>query len=137
MRGCPNLTDNRAGLCENHLLARSQQVDERRPSSSKRGYSAKWRAASAKFLAEHPYCADGCGGRSAVVDHIKPHRGDQKLFWDQGNWAAMTKRCHDRKTATEDGGFGNAKAGVAGAGASGGRGVAIARAKRLQDRAGS
>jgi prophage lambdaSa04, HNH endonuclease family protein len=30
------------------------------------------------------------------------------LFWDKTNWQAMSKRCHDRKTAREDGGFGNA-----------------------------
>lgn len=32
-----------------------------------------------------------------------------KLFWDSANWQAMNKECHDRKTASEDGGFGNAK----------------------------
>ena len=43
---------------------------------------------------------------SEVVDHVIPHRGDMKLFWDPENHRAMAKRCHDRKTATEDGGFG-------------------------------
>jgi 5-methylcytosine-specific restriction protein A len=33
-----------------------------------------------------------------VVDHIIPHRGDQYLFWDQENWQALCKDCHDRKT---------------------------------------
>lgn len=41
-----------------------------------------------------------------VVDHIKPHRGDKVLFWDSANWQPLCKECHDRKTATEDGGFG-------------------------------
>ena len=30
-----------------------------------------------------------------------------KLFWDSNNWQSMSKQCHDRKTATEDGGFGH------------------------------
>jgi len=30
-----------------------------------------------------------------------------KLFWDRNNWQSMAKACHDRKTAAEDGGFGN------------------------------
>lgn len=47
---------------------------------------------------------------AAVVDHRIPHRGDPTLFWDQRNWCAMSKRCHDRKTAREDGGFGNRRA---------------------------
>lgn len=39
---------------------------------------------------------------ATVVDHIKPHRGDQKLFWDRGNWQALCKSCHDNKTLKED-----------------------------------
>ena len=27
-----------------------------------------------------------------VVDHITPHRGDQRLFWDRANWQPL---CHD------------------------------------------
>jgi len=30
-----------------------------------------------------------------------------RLFWDNTNWQSMAKECHDKKTATEDGGFGN------------------------------
>jgi len=41
-----------------------------------------------------------------VVDHRIPHRGDEELFWDESNWQAMAKECHDRKTAAEDGCFG-------------------------------
>lgn len=40
------------------------------------------------------------------VDHIIPHRGDQQLFWDTNNWQGLCKPCHSRKTAQEDGGFG-------------------------------
>ena len=40
--------------------------------------------------------------RATVVDHIKPHRGDQKLFWDQNNWQPLCKEHHDRKTLNED-----------------------------------
>jgi 5-methylcytosine-specific restriction protein A len=40
--------------------------------------------------------------KATVVDHIKPHRGNQKLFWDEDNWQPMCKQCHDRKTLTED-----------------------------------
>ena len=30
-----------------------------------------------------------------------PHRSDPVLFWDEANWAALCKRCHDAKTARE------------------------------------
>jgi hypothetical protein len=42
-----------------------------------------------------------------VVDHIIPHRGDMELFWDESNWQSMCEPCHNRKTASEDGAFGN------------------------------
>nr|DAZ53348.1 MAG TPA: HNH endonuclease [Caudoviricetes sp.] len=40
--------------------------------------------------------------KATVVDHITPHRGDPRLFWDEANWQPMCKQCHDRKTLTED-----------------------------------
>jgi 5-methylcytosine-specific restriction protein A len=80
-----------------------------------RGYTYRWQQASKRFLAEHPLCqCEDCGAGSkrvtlaTVVDHRTPHRGDERLFWDESNWQAMAKQCHDAKTATEDGGFGHA-----------------------------
>lgn len=63
-----------------------------------------------RFLAQNPLCA-ACAkvGRAEVaevVDHIVPHKGDQRLFWDENNWQSLSKRCHDIKTAKDDGGFG-------------------------------
>ncbi|MDD4570646.1 MAG: HNH endonuclease signature motif containing protein [Tepidanaerobacteraceae bacterium] len=40
---------------------------------------------------------------ATVVDHIKPHKGDVKLFFDINNLQSLCKTCHDRKTAKEDG----------------------------------
>ena len=37
-----------------------------------------------------------------VVDHIRPHRGDPVLFWDEKNWQSLCKSCHDKKTWNED-----------------------------------
>jgi 5-methylcytosine-specific restriction protein A len=78
--------------------------------------SSRWRIARMHFLAEHPLCmCPACdSGKSrvtaaTVVDHIKPHRGDLALFWDETNWQAMSKPCHDRKTATEDSRFARVK----------------------------
>ena len=64
-------------------------------------YGAQWRKARIAFLREHPFCAM-CGkalrGADAVVDHIRPHRGDPVLFWDENNWQALCKFCHDSRT---------------------------------------
>ena len=35
------------------------------------------------------------GPNSAVVHHIKPHRGDLELFFDLNNLQAVCKSCHD------------------------------------------
>jgi 5-methylcytosine-specific restriction protein A len=65
-------------------------------------YDYRWQRASKIFLAQHPLCqCPECDeGRKRVraanvVDHKVPHRGDRELFWDEGNWQAMNKRCHD------------------------------------------
>jgi len=39
---------------------------------------------------------------ATVVDHIIPHRGDKKLFWDQSNWQPLCKHCHDSIKAREE-----------------------------------
>lgn len=83
---------------------------EYRPSAAKRGYGSAWQKASKGFLKFNPLCvrhlARGHLVPAKCVDHIRPHKGDQDLFWDRHNWQALCKRCHDHKTATEDGGFG-------------------------------
>lgn len=33
---------------------------------------------------------------ATVVDHIKPHRGDESLFYDAANLQSLCKPCHDR-----------------------------------------
>ena len=37
---------------------------------------------------------------ATVVDHIIPHRGDKKLFWDERNWQALCESCHNHKTGS-------------------------------------
>ena len=70
--------------------------------------SRKWRAYSQAFRAANPLC---CRCREAgrfiptqVCDHIVSHRGDLGKFWDTANHQPLCKRCHDLKSAKEDGG---------------------------------
>lgn len=77
--------------------ARKQRFDRTRPSATERGYDSRWRKARLEFLAVRPWCfTKGCGAAATVVDHIIPHRGDQKLFWDRSNWQPLCARCHSR-----------------------------------------
>jgi len=102
----------RAGYCERHQSAVRREVDRNRDTEARKLYTYRWRMTAKAFLVRHPICeCKDCQqvGRvlaSTVVDHVVPHRGDRALFWDRNNWQAMSKPCHDRKTATEDGGFG-------------------------------
>lgn len=107
---CGTLT--RASYCDTHS-ARSSDT-RKRESSSQRGYDVRWRKARAAYLAEHALCVD-CASRGRTsaasnVDHVVPHKGDHILFWDESNWQALCASCHSRKTAIEDGRWGNAEA---------------------------
>lgn len=106
--GCARLSDG--GLCPTHRRARARAYDAERGSAASRGYGPRWRKARKAYLAAHPLCAaHGARGETAaatVVDHMVPHRGDKKLFWNSANWQPLCKPCHDAKTAREDGGWG-------------------------------
>ena len=108
--GCAKLTANR--YCEEHTKLASQQYEKYgRDPAARRRYGSAWRKLRAQFLSGHPLCEecrrDGRLTPATVVDHIIPHKGNRDLFWDEKNWQALCKPCHDRKTAKEDGGFGN------------------------------
>ena len=105
--GCRTLVQ--FGKCDAHR----KQADQSRGSRTDRGYNNRWLKARLTYLRRSPLCVV-CkeAGRlvpAVIVDHIKPHKGDQELFWDsENNWQSLCRPCHSRKTATEDGGFGNA-----------------------------
>lgn len=98
--GCSELTY--AKYCNTH----NELYKNERLSAAERGYDSRWRKARNIYLKEHPLCAfclkEGKFVQATVVDHIIPHRGDKKLFWDMNNWQPLCKSCHDKKTMTED-----------------------------------
>ena len=104
--GCPALVHTHS-RCDEHR----KQTEQRRGSAHSRGYTSAWAKARDAWLRVHPLCEhhrnEGAYVAASVVDHVIPHRGDKQRFWDSGNWQALCKPCHDRKTATEDGGFGH------------------------------
>ena len=86
-----------------------------------RGYTYQWQQDSKRWLDQHPLCgeradgkvhSDGCGRvvvrgkarghkRKGHVDHITPHEGDSRRFWDQDNWQTLCATCHAVKTGRE------------------------------------
>lgn len=81
------------------------EADKLRPSARQRGYDSRWQAARTDYLKAHPTCAE-CSAPATVVDHVAPHRGDQRLFWDRSNWQPLCASHHSAKTVRTDGGWG-------------------------------
>lgn len=105
--GCSEIVSTR--FCAEHAAAH-ESTKQQRESSTSRGYDSKWRNERLVYLKTYPLCArcakKGIVEPATVVDHIIPHRGNKKLFWDKKNWQPLCKKCHDIKTSTEDGAFG-------------------------------
>lgn len=98
--GYPKLTED--NYCNGH---KDFSIKER-AAATERGYYSNWRTERNRFLKVNPLCVrckeEGRLVQATVVDHVIPHRVDKKLFWDESNWQALCKRCHDKKTMTED-----------------------------------
>ena len=76
--------------------------------------SPRWRKLRAWQLSNHPLCqcphcreGDGRTKAATVVDHRRPHHGNERLFFDPDNLRSMAKPCHDKfKQSAERGGAG-------------------------------
>ncbi len=58
-----------------------------------------WKLRSQRLKAE-PWCRfcrqAGVMTAAEIVDHIRPHRGDRRLFFDTTNLQSLCRPCHDR-----------------------------------------
>lgn len=85
-----------------------------------------WKRLRKLHLAKHPSCqCEHCKGEGkplkdrvgvpdherAIVDHIRPHKGRRKLFFDRDNLQTMSKECHDKFKQSEERGGAGFKAG--------------------------
>ena len=75
-------------------------------SANARGYGHKWRIARLDYLQRNPLCVRcktlGVITAATIVDHIRPHNGDMRLFWDRGNWQALCTSCHSKHKQREE-----------------------------------
>lgn len=75
------------------------EYDAKRGSARQRGYSPRWDREAYAFKGLHPFCI-GCKAvgmlmATEVVDHIIPHKGDEKLMWNERNWQPACRFHHD------------------------------------------
>lgn len=64
-------------------------------------YNNTWNRYSHAFLAINPKCFV-CNAISTVVDHVIPHKGDEKLFTKLDNHMPLCAACHNYSTAKYD-----------------------------------
>lgn len=112
--GCDALAIEGGAHCPEHERERLDKLAARK-AQAKLGREARagallyatmeWKTGRRAFLAANPLCCDcaelGLVVEAREVDHVKPHRGDRRLFFDRSNWQPLCKPCHSRKTARE------------------------------------
>jgi 5-methylcytosine-specific restriction enzyme A len=80
---------------------RKARFDKTRPTARQRGYTAEWERESKAYLKTNPKCRR-CDERADVVDHIIPHKGNMRLFWDRSNWQPLCRRHHNSAKQAEE-----------------------------------
>jgi 5-methylcytosine-specific restriction protein A len=87
------------GFClahQNQQRAQSAAV----PGTSLR-HTARFLRERHYYLLCHPMCATCRIEVATILDHIVPHRGIPRLFWNQSNWQGLCVHCHGVKSARE------------------------------------
>ena len=108
------LLTNGAGITNERRVMKRPRVHksffakyERSKQSKRAGklYGRRWQKARLEYLSEedNALCRD-CSERGEVkaadqIHHIKAHRGDSELFWNQDNWMPLCRSCHSKRTA--------------------------------------
>jgi 5-methylcytosine-specific restriction endonuclease McrA len=64
-------------------------------------YDSKWESYRQRFLKFNSECY-ACGKPAVVVDHLKPHQGDVKLFKKLDNHIPLCVVCHNTVTTLFD-----------------------------------
>lgn len=94
--GCGILIESGKEYCKKH---------SRKKTTYQKMYTHEWSRARKQYLSKNPLCVKckeiGIIKAAYVVDHIIPHQGNKKLFWDINNWQSLCETCHNKKTREE------------------------------------
>lgn len=77
----------------------SWRTDKR--TASERGYTWAWTKARNAYLRDNPLCVMCLAmtpprvTAANVVDHIKAHKGNADLMWDESNWQSLCATHHN------------------------------------------
>jgi 5-methylcytosine-specific restriction endonuclease McrA len=69
--------------------------------------TARWQALRLRVFVRDLFTCQRCGRLEGdtsklVADHKKPHRGDERLFFDESNVETLCKPCHDAEKQREE-----------------------------------
>lgn len=100
--GCPEIADGTH--CAEHKPDKSRQRSERGQRAQRLFRTKRWQAKARRQVQSQPYCecpyhagqfvrADTPELGGAVADHVYPHGGDERKFWN-GKLMTLTRYCH-------------------------------------------
>lgn len=85
------------------------ELDRRRDQRPWRKWykTARWKALRMLVLTRDLFTCQKCGRMEGdtsklVADHREPHRGDEALFWNEGNLWALCAPCHSSAKQREE-----------------------------------
>ena len=106
--GCGLLADE-SGYCAKHQ--RFRVADAPKPRTPWDGANRpnrelyntqRWKVLRDKVRKERGECVVCGSGDNLTVHHIVTPKGDEALFYDEGNLTVLCKACHDRQTSMEN-----------------------------------
>ena len=103
--GCRALVHGAEGRCDRHRRQVARERDDRRGSSTARGYGSDWQRLRVRKLQADPLC-EGCKSQGRVslaeeVDHIVRIVERPDLRLDMDNLQSLCRPCHAAKSAAE------------------------------------
>lgn len=112
LKALPNrLASLKSGLGSLPPVERTRDEDRMLHAPWRKLYkTARWRTLRMAILARDLFTCQwpGCGLMTAdtsqlVVDHKRPHRGEETLFWDERNLQTLCAPCHNSRKQRAEG----------------------------------
>ena len=99
-QGCPNLTEDKSGYCEQHRKQAEQSYNRyARNPNAKKMYGHEWEKIRNRYIQLHPLCEDclenGIATEAKEVHHVLPISFGGTHAED--NLRALCRSCHNKR----------------------------------------